>query len=264
MNELKVFNYEDNEMRTVMIDDEPWWVLKDVCGVLGLTNSRMVAERLDEDEKGVSQIDTIGGRQEVVTINEPGLYNVILRSDKPEAKKFRRWVVHEALPQIRKTGGYGKAPKLTADQAIEALHALGKVKRHTAPYAEAVLRSAGIELEAQSPSVSAHTGNAEINAKTNSKISSVQGFIETTEQDDGVNCWHMASTAVVYGWYREYASNPVSDKAFWKIFFNLRPDVIKTRSRSCDGNRQRLTMNIYAKLLDGGTVGNKRFVGGGV
>ncbi len=106
MNNIQIFKYENNDVRTVEMNGEPWFVLKDVCAVLGIGNSRMVADRLDEDEKGVSQIDTPGGLQNVSVINESGLYNVILRSDKPEAKPFRKWVTSEVLPSIRKTGGY--------------------------------------------------------------------------------------------------------------------------------------------------------------
>lgn len=108
MNEMRIFNYHGNTVRTVERDGEPWFVLKDVCAVLGIGNSRMVFDRLDDDEKGVSQIDTLGGLQNMSIINESGLYNVILRSDKPEAKPFRKWVTSEVLPTIRKTGGYGQ------------------------------------------------------------------------------------------------------------------------------------------------------------
>lgn len=106
MNDLQIFKYQDSEVRTVELNGEPWFVLKDVCGVLRMNNSRMVADRLENDEKGVSQIDTLGGRQEMTIINESGLYNVILRSDKPEAKPFRKWVTAEVLPTIRKHGAY--------------------------------------------------------------------------------------------------------------------------------------------------------------
>lgn len=107
MNELQIFNYNGNEVRTVQIDGEPWWVLKDVCGVLDIEQPTRVAERLEEDE--VSQthvIDSLGRKQNTYIINESGLYNVILRSDKPQAKPFRKWVTNEVLPSIRKTGGY--------------------------------------------------------------------------------------------------------------------------------------------------------------
>lgn len=107
MNELQIFNYNGNEVRTIQKDGEPWWVLKDVGTVLGLTNHKMVVERLEEDE--VNQIDLadrLGRPQNTYIINESGLYNVILRSDKPEAKPFRKWVTSEVLPSIRKHGAY--------------------------------------------------------------------------------------------------------------------------------------------------------------
>ncbi len=109
MNELQVFRYQDNEVRTVEINDEPWFVLKDVCAVLGLSTPARVAERLDSDEVSQTHLtDSLGREQETTIINESGLYNVILRSDKPEAKPFRKWVTSEVLPTIRKTGGYGQ------------------------------------------------------------------------------------------------------------------------------------------------------------
>lgn len=107
LNELQIFSYQSHEVRTVEMNCEPWFVLKDVCDVLGLSTPARVAERLDSDE--VSQahlIDSVGRSQEMTIISESGLYNVILRSDKPEAKPFRKWVTSEVLPQIRKTGAY--------------------------------------------------------------------------------------------------------------------------------------------------------------
>lgn len=106
MNEIQIFNYNDYEIRTIQRDGGPWFVLRDVCGVLALGTPARVAERLEEDEKGVSQIHTPGGTQDMTIISESGLYSVILRSDKPEAKPFRRWVTSEVLPSIRRSGGY--------------------------------------------------------------------------------------------------------------------------------------------------------------
>ena len=111
-NEIQIFNYNDREVRTVQKDGEPWFVLKDVCGILSIGNVADVYARLDTDEKGVGQIDTLGGRQNMSIINESGLYNVILRSDKPEAKPFRKWVTSEVLPSIRKHGAYMTQEKL--------------------------------------------------------------------------------------------------------------------------------------------------------
>ena len=106
MNKLQIFNYNNNAVRTIEKDGEPWFVLKDVCNVLSIGNAADVYNRLDADEKGVGQIDTLGGRQNVNIVNESGLYNVILRSDKPEAKPFRKWITAEVLPAIRQTGAY--------------------------------------------------------------------------------------------------------------------------------------------------------------
>ena len=106
MSNIQIFNYNSVEVRTIQNDGEPWFVLKDVCNVLHIGNSRDVVARLDQDEKGVGQIDTLGGKQEMTIINESGLYNVILRSDKPEAKPFRKWVTSVVLPTIRRHGMY--------------------------------------------------------------------------------------------------------------------------------------------------------------
>ena len=103
MNELQIFNYGDNEIRTIEKEDGIWWVLADVCKVLDVKNITDTANRLEDDERGRFNL----GRQgEAWIINESGLYNVILRSDKPEAVPFRRWVTHEVLPSIRKHGAY--------------------------------------------------------------------------------------------------------------------------------------------------------------
>lgn len=112
MNNLQIFNYNGNEVRTIQKDGEPWWVLKDVCGILGISKYRDTASRLDEDERGSVRVDTPGGEQEMTVVNESGLYNVILRSDKPEAKPFRKWVTSEVLPSIRKHGAYMTPQKI--------------------------------------------------------------------------------------------------------------------------------------------------------
>lgn len=103
MNDLTTWTYENTEVRTIEKDGETWWVLADICKVLELSNPTRVASRLDEDERSNLEL----GRQGKATIiNESGLYSVILRSDKPQAKPFRRWVTHDILPQIRRTGSY--------------------------------------------------------------------------------------------------------------------------------------------------------------
>jgi len=107
MSNLQIFNNSEfGRIRIVNCDGEWWFVAKDVCDILEHSNSRMALERLEYDEKGVSSIDTPGGIQAMQTVNEPGLYSLILGSRKPEAKAFKRWITHEVLPSIRKTGQY--------------------------------------------------------------------------------------------------------------------------------------------------------------
>ena len=148
---MQVFKYNNNDVRTVQIDGEPWWVLKDVCGVLEISNSRMVADRLDDDEKGVSITDTLGGRQEVTVISESGLYNVILLSRKPEARNFRRWITHEVLPSIRQTGAYltPAAMEQLVNDPQTLIMALTAYQREIEAHAETRAAKEQLQLEAE-------------------------------------------------------------------------------------------------------------------
>jgi len=114
---LVPFDFEGSQLR-VFADErgDPWFVATDLCSVLGIGNPRQATTRLDADEKGVISTDTPGGVQAVATVNEPGLYTLILGSRKPEAKRFKRWVTHEVLPAIRRTGRYA-VPGLAPTQA---------------------------------------------------------------------------------------------------------------------------------------------------
>jgi len=119
MNNLKVFvNKEFGKIRTVAINEEPWFVGKDVAEALGYSNSRKaLADHVDEEDKGVTKCDTLGGAQELAVINESGMYSLIFGSKLDSAKRFKRWVTSEVLPSIRKTGEYKKPMT-----AIEQLH----------------------------------------------------------------------------------------------------------------------------------------------
>ena len=118
-NEIQVFrNDRFGTIRALNVDGEPWFVAKDVCDALGLTNSRKAVARLDDDERGVTSSDTPGGEQRVQTVNEAGLYTLVLSSRKPEAHAFKRWVTHEVLPAIRRTGGYMVARDETPEQTM--------------------------------------------------------------------------------------------------------------------------------------------------
>lgn len=107
-NKIEVFKNEQfGEVRTVLIGGEPWFIANDVLRVLAVSNSKDALRTLDDDEKsGVDIIDPHGRKQKTNCISEAGLYSIILRSRKPEAKAFKRWITHEVIPTIRKTGGY--------------------------------------------------------------------------------------------------------------------------------------------------------------
>lgn len=109
-NPFQLFKYEHQPIRIVLVDSEPQFVARDVCNAIELTNLSMALSRLDDDEKGVNPIDTPGGTQQMATITESGLYSLVLRSDKKEAAKFRRWVTHKVLPEIRRTGSFHNLP----------------------------------------------------------------------------------------------------------------------------------------------------------
>jgi prophage antirepressor-like protein len=111
MENLQTLSFDEKQVRTIDRDGELWWVLKDVCYILELSDTNKVSERLDEDELTRIKLVSGGQEREMLLISESGLYNVILRSDKPKAKPFRKWVTHEVLPSIRKTGSYSVAEK---------------------------------------------------------------------------------------------------------------------------------------------------------
>lgn len=149
MNELMKFHFEDAGVRTKVEDKEIWFVLKDVCDVFGETNYRRAAERLDDDEKGVSQMNTPGGEQGMIVINEPGLYHLLLTMQPDKARgvpdeyieerknklrKFRRWVTHEVLPSIRRQGYYSALPpEQLAEIVLEAVNDKWKLEHVIIP-----------------------------------------------------------------------------------------------------------------------------------
>ncbi|MEI2460931.1 phage antirepressor [Bacillus subtilis] len=137
MNELqKIFNYQDQQVRTVVKDGQPWFVAKDVCNVLNHSNHKVAVSRLDEDEVSKFYLtDSLGRNQKTTVVNEAGLYSLILTSNKPEAKQFKRWITHEVIPEIRKTGGYVANDELFIQtylpQADEHIKLLFKTTLHT-------------------------------------------------------------------------------------------------------------------------------------
>lgn len=109
LNAPALFTFPETGQRVRVVegpDGEPWFVARDVCDCLGLGNPRSSLALLDEDEKGVHIVDTLGGPQALSIISEPGLYSLILRSRKPQARAFKRWITHDVLPALRRTGHY--------------------------------------------------------------------------------------------------------------------------------------------------------------
>lgn len=186
MNELQIFNYHDNEIRTIEKEDGIWWVLADVCKVLGLSTPARVAERLEEDE--VSQthiIDSIGRQQDMTVINESGLYNVIIRSDKAEAVPFRRWVTHEVLPSIRKHGAYMTPETLekvlcSPDTIIQIATAL-KQEQEKSKALEAVNSSLTVQNQIMAPKAEYFDELVDRNLLTNFRETAKQ--LELKERD---------------------------------------------------------------------------------
>lgn len=139
MNELQIFNNEEfGNIRTVTIDNEPWFVGKDVAEALGYAEPRSaVSKKVEECDRGVAEMETPSGKQKMTTINESGLYALIFGSKLESAKRFKYWVTSEVLPSIRKTGGYDmKQPQGKELLALAVLEAQKTIKEQTAQIEE--------------------------------------------------------------------------------------------------------------------------------
>lgn len=122
-NSVQLFNYSGHEVRSIMIDDEPWFVASDVARVLEYRAAPDMTRRIEDEDKGYAKVRTPGGEQELSILNESGLYDAVFRSNAEGARKFKRWVTREVLPAIRKTGSYEAAPQVPQSYA-EALREL--------------------------------------------------------------------------------------------------------------------------------------------
>lgn len=121
MTDLQIFNNDRfGQVRIIPVDGELMFVAKDVCDCLEITKHRDAISRLDSDERGSVKLDTPGGKQDIAAINEYGLYNLVLSSRKPEAKEFKRWITHDVIPQIRKTGTYSMNIPKSLPEALRA------------------------------------------------------------------------------------------------------------------------------------------------
>lgn len=131
-NDIQIFCYKAMPVRTTEIDGDTWFVAKDICDILEIVNPSDATQVLDDDEKGIANIYTPGGMQDMTVINESGLYALIFKSRKEEAKQFRRWVTHDVLPSIRKTGSYNapnvqKKPERKSRMSVAWVKAVSKI-----------------------------------------------------------------------------------------------------------------------------------------
>lgn len=157
-NELQIFNSpEFGQVRSIMIEGEPWFVGKDVAGALGYKDtSRAMQRHIDLEDKRLVKVDemstlNVSSNYGITIINESGLYSLILSSKLPNAKKFKRWVTSEVLPALRKTGNYSIAPeiperKLTADDYLRAASIISTCKNERLPYVLDLLKKSGIKV----------------------------------------------------------------------------------------------------------------------
>ena len=120
MNNIELFTYEQEPIRIVLVDGEPWFVLADLARVLEIKDVSRLASRLDQGVRLTHPLQTAGGTQQATIVSEAGMYEVVIRSDKPEAVAFRRWITGTVLPEIRRTGSFNAAPALQGPELIAA------------------------------------------------------------------------------------------------------------------------------------------------
>lgn len=173
------FSFEKKQVRTLLVNGEPWVVAADVCRVLSVANAARALSRLDDDEKGIHIVNTLGGAQNLSIVNESGLYSLILTSRKPEAKRFKKWVTAEVLPAIRKHGRYedqGKMQTLLGETiGTDAVHALSNlVKGKVCMLPAALRRQAAAKIWSQTHAAFGVRSAADIPA---AQLDSVRNFI---------------------------------------------------------------------------------------
>lgn len=177
MNDIQIFNFQSNEIRVVKDDNgEPWFVVRDVCAALGVENTSATVKKLDEDEKGFKRIKTPGGVQKMCVANESGLYTLVIRSDKRDARKFRKWITSEVLPSIRKHGGYIAS---NGTESVEELYMRAMESLHAAlERQKAITAEQTKQLEQQAPDV--EYCNTVLAAKNLHTVNSIATHLGTT------------------------------------------------------------------------------------
>ena len=249
MNDLQIFkNDEFGEVRTIVINEQPFLMLKDVCSILGLTNSSKVKERLKEDGVTTSYvIDRLGRKQEAKFINESNLYRLIFQSRKPEAEKFSDWVTSEVLPAIRKTGKYELVPspdvmaddefldvtKLEMDQRIRIAGIIASCRRERLPLVAKVL---SLDLDdLKIPSLTSEANSAAIEY-----IDSAWDSFDTTIP---IRVFH----ANYVNWCKENDIVPLTKNKLTAVLKKFYPIVTSMSSYSVNGKMVFRNVRVYRK-----------------
>ena len=146
---LEILSYQEAPIRVAMRDGEPWFCAADVCKCLGISFSGKTLEKFAAEEKGRYPISTLGGKQELLFVSEAGLYRLIFRSDKPAAAQFQRWVFHEVLPAIRKTGKYAVAAVAPAPVSLRKVSLFEYVKQESLDFPVAVRLGRAVKAAAR-------------------------------------------------------------------------------------------------------------------
>lgn len=211
MNEIRVFDSDQfGQIRTVNRDGEPWFVAADVCRALKISNPTDAIKRLDDDERARFNLGLPYGETNIV--NEPGLYSLVLGSRKPEAKAFKRWITHEVIPAIRRTGRYEAQQTmlhrpLTPDDYLRAATIIATCKTERLPYAVQLLEQAGISV-AMLPAK---------NPTTEERDATIGPLINRAYNDYGIALRALGRAtgiqAAVLGQYRRGDSSPKPERA---------------------------------------------------
>ena len=182
-NKLEIFKSKEfGEVRTVLIDDEPYFVGKDVAEILGYRNPRdAINNHVDDEDKGVAKHDTLGGCQDLIVINESGLYSLVISSKLPQAKAFKRWITKEVLPSIRKHGMYATDELLANPElAIEVFTAL-KEEREKVKALEADNSMKAVQVQIMKPKADYFDELVDRNLLTNFRETAKQLNIKQTD-----------------------------------------------------------------------------------